>query len=251
MLYARINEIKVFDNWKCIVLKTFKIVINNNLKMNQMKKSIFLPLIMGAVLCFCVVAADAQSDSKYNREMNKVYKKKTKELKKEGWKVTGTSLTMEAAIMKHLRTLSLDYKNKELITNVSMCRSLNVCSAQALNNALIRYAENAGSYVRGQVKSNLFNNASGEVPEEFDKFDAVYKRLVSVEIKNEIQFSVAFEKTNGSGRAYQAWFIVNEEKAVRARIRAMQRAFEETKLAQQYANQIAYFVRAGFNVDGD
>jgi hypothetical protein len=206
---------------------------------------------MGVALCFCVVAADAQSDRKYNKEMNKVYKKKTKELKKEGWKVTGTSLTLEAVIMKHLRTLNSDDKNKELITNVSMCRSLNVCSAQALNNALVRYAENAGSYVRGRVVSDLFNNASGEVPEEFDKFYAAYERLVSAEIKGEVQFSAAFEKSNGDGRAYQAWFIVNEEKAGQARIRAMQRAFEETKLAQQYANQVADFVRAGFEVEGE
>jgi hypothetical protein len=216
-----------------------------------MKKVSFLPLIMGAVLCFCVFAADAQSDRKYNKEMGKVYKKKTKELKKEGWKATGSSLTLEASIMKHLRTLNSDDKNRELITNVSMCKSLNVCSAQALNNALVRYAENAGSYVRGRVVSDLFNNASGDIPEEFDKFYAAYERLVSAEIKGEVVFSAAFEKENGSGRAYQAWFIVNEEKAGQARLRAMQRAFEETKIAQQYANQVADFVKAGFEVEGD
>jgi hypothetical protein len=216
-----------------------------------MKKVFLMPLILGAVLCFYVVSADAQSDRKFNREMNKVYKKKTKEMKKEGWKVTGTSLTLEAAIMKHLRTINSDDKNKELITSVSMCKSLNVCSAQALNNALVRYAENAGSYVRGRVVSDLFNNASGDVPEEFDKFYAAYERLVSAEIKNEVQLSAAFEKPNDSGRAYQAWFIVNEEKAAQARVRAMQRAFEETKLAQQYANQVADFVRAGFEVEAE
>jgi hypothetical protein len=216
-----------------------------------MKKVSLLPLILGTVLCFYAVAANAQSDRKYNKEMEKVYKKKTKELKKEGWKVTGSSLTLEAAIMKHLRAVNSDDKNKELITNVSMCKSLNVCSAQALNNALVRYAENAGSYVRGRVVSDLFNNASGEAPEEFDKFYAAYERLVSAEIKGEVQFSAAFEQANGDGRAYQAWFIVNEDKAAQARVRAMQRAFEETKLAQQYANQVADFVRAGFELEGD
>jgi hypothetical protein len=216
-----------------------------------MKRVSLLPFILGTVLCFCVFAATAQSDRKYNKEMEKVYKKKTKELKKEGWKVTGSSLTLEAAIMKHLRAVNSDDKNKELITNVSMCKSLNVCSAQALNNALTRYAENAGSYVRGRVVSDLFNNASSEVPEEFDKFYAAYERLVSSEIKGEVQFSAAFEKANGDGRAYQAWFIVNEDKAAQARVRAMQRAFEETKMAQQYANQVADFVRTGFATEGD
>jgi hypothetical protein len=216
-----------------------------------MKKVSFLPLIMGTVLCFCIFAANAQSDRKYNREMEKVYKKKATELKKEGWKATGSSLSLEASIMKHLRTLNSDDKNREIISNVSMCKSLNVCSAQALNNALVRYAENAGSYVRGRVMSDLFNNASGDIPEEFDKFYAAYERLVSTEIKGEVVFSAAFEKKNGSGRAYQAWFIVNEERAGRARLRAMQRAFKETKMAQQYANQVADFVKAGFEVGGD
>jgi hypothetical protein len=217
----------------------------------QMKKVFFMPLIMGAMLCFGIVAANAQSDRKYNKEMEKVYKKKTKEMQKEGWQVTGTSLTLEAAIMKHLRTYNSDDKNQELITHVSMCKSLNVCQAQALNNALIRYAENAGSYVRGRVVSDLFNNASGDVPEEFDKFYAAYERLVSAEIKGEVRFSVAFEKKNGSGKSYQAWFLVNEEKAGQARMRAMQRAFEETKLAQQYANQVSDFVRAGFEIESE
>jgi hypothetical protein len=209
-------------------------------------------LLLGMLLC-CLIATEvsAQSDKKYNKAMEKVYKKKTKEMKKEGWKVAGTSLTLEASIMKHLRTINSDDKNKELITYVSMCKSLNVCSAQALNNALVRYAENAGSYVRGRVVSDLFNNASGDVPEEFDKFYAAYERLVSAEIKGEVTFSAAFEKSAGDGRAYQAWFVVNEDKAGQARIRAMQRAFEETKLAQQYASQVADFVRAGFEMTND
>jgi hypothetical protein len=75
--------------------------------------------------------------------------------------------------------------------------------------------------------------------------------LVSAEIKGEVVFSAAFEKENGSGRSYLAWFIVNEEKAGQARMRAMQRAFEETKLAQPYASQVADFVEAGFEVEGD
>jgi hypothetical protein len=216
-----------------------------------MKNVSFLPMLLGAVLCFCVVSANAQSDRKYNKVMEKVYKKKTKEMKKDGWKATGTSLTLEAAIMKHLRTVNSDDKNKEMIVNVSMCKSLNVCSSQALNNVLVKYAENAGSYVRGRVISDLFNNASGDVPKEFDKFYAAYERLVSAEIKGEIQFSAAFEKANGSGRSYQAWFIVNDEKAGEARMRAMQRAFEESKLAQQYAAQVNDFVQAGFEMEGD
>jgi hypothetical protein len=189
----------------------------------------------------------AQSDKKYNKEMEKVYQKKTKELKKQGWSVSGTSLTLEAAMMKHLRTVTSDEKSKELITEVSMCKSENVCKANALNNALIEYANNAGSYVRGRVTSDMFNNASASVPEEFDKFYAAYERLVQAEMKGELEFSFAIEKSNGDGKTYRAYYIVNEDKAGKARIRAMQRAAEETKIAQQYAEQVSNFVREGFN----
>ena len=188
----------------------------------------------------------AQSDRKYNKTMEKVYKQKTKDLQKEGWRVSGSSLTLEAAIMKHLRQLSSDENNREMIVEVTMCNSINVCKANALNNALREYADNASSYIRGRVVTDMFNNASATVPEEFDKFYAAYERLVSAEIKGELQFIFALEKENKQGKSYQAWYIVNESTAHKARLRAMQQAAAESKLAQEYANQVSNFVQEGF-----
>jgi hypothetical protein len=199
------------------------------------------------IFCFSSVAdVHAQSDKKFNKEMEKVYKKKSKELKKDGWQVSGTSLTLDAALMKHLRAISGDDTNHEIVADVSMCKSANVCKANALNNAIVEYAQNAGSYVRGRVTSDMFNNASAEVPEEFDKMYAAFERLVQAEIKGELQFSFAVEKANGEGKSYRAYYLVNEENALKARVRAMQRAFEETKFAQQYADQVSTFVQEGF-----
>jgi hypothetical protein len=156
-------------------------------------------------------------------------------------------MTLEVSLMKHLRMLQSDEKNSELVATVSMCRSLNVCKATALNNALVEYAQRAASYVRGRVVSDMFNNSSETVPEEFDKLYAGFERLVSSEIKGELELSFAIEKDNaGGGKSYQAFFLINEEKASRARLRALQRAAEETKIAQEYANQVANFVQEGF-----
>jgi hypothetical protein len=195
---------------------------------------------------FCIsLSVQAQSDKQYQKTMNKVYKAKVKELKKQKWQVSGTSLTLEAAIMKHLRTLQSD-DNNELIAYVSMCQSLNVCKSTALNNALIEYAQSAGSYVRGRITSDMMNNASANAPQEFDKFYAAYERLVSAEIKGELEFSLALEKNTGAGKAYQAWYVIDEDSASKARLRAMRRAAEETKLAQEYANQVSQFVQEAF-----
>jgi hypothetical protein len=209
-------------------------------------KKIHYVVLAAMFIGFASPGAHAQSDKKYNKTMEKVYKNKTKELKKGKWLVAGTSLTLDAALMKHLRALNSDDKNHEIIAEVSMCRSVNVCKANALNNALIEYAQNAGSYIRGRVTADMFGNASGEVPEEFDKFYAAYERLVSAEIKGEVQFSFALEKANGDGKSYRSYFLVNEDKASKARLRAMQRAAEESKLAQQYAEQVSNFVQEGF-----
>jgi hypothetical protein len=172
-----------------------------------------------------------------------------KEVKKQKWQVSGTSLTLDAALMTHYRTLRSDGNKRELITNVSMCQSLNVCKSTALNNALIEYAQSAGSYVRGRITSDMMNNASADAPQEFDKFYAAYERLVSAEIKGDLVFSLALEKNNGAGKSYQGWYIIDEDNASRARLRAMRRAAEETKLAQEYANQVSQFVQEAFETE--
>ena len=199
-------------------------------------------------LSFCVMSCSStkNSDSVYDKVMEKQYKDKQKELNKDGWKVATTTFTLDAALMRYYRALNESENNKPIVASVEMCKSMNVCKSSALNNAIIEYAQGASSHVRGRITSDMFNNASAPSPEEFDKFYAAYERLVSAEIKGELEFMLDLQKENGSEKSYQAWYIVNEEKAGKARIRAMQRAFEETKIAQEYANQVANFVREGF-----
>jgi hypothetical protein len=210
-----------------------------------MKTRIFFRIMMLSWFCISL-GAQAQSDRQYRKTMEKVYKAKTKELKKQKWAVSGTSLTLDAAIMRHLRTLNANENSREIIATVSMCRSLNVCKSAALNNALLEYAQSAGSYVRGRIVSDMFNNSSADVPEEFDKFYAAYERLVSAEVRGELEFSLALEKNSGAGKSYQAWYIIDEDRAMQARMRAMRRAAKETRLAQQYAAQVSEFVQEAF-----
>ncbi len=214
-----------------------------------MKKQLSIITIL-LVMMPILVSGDlhAQSERKFNKEQSKQYKKKLKDLKKEGWKVASSSSTLEFALMKHFRALHADDKNTELVGETTMCKSMNVCKTVARNNALVQYAEEAGSHVRGRVTSDIFNDASGDVPQEFDKLYAAYERHVSAEIEGELKasFNIYKENDNGQGRSYKIFYIVNAEAASKARIRAMQRAAAETKLAQEYANQVANFVQEGF-----
>jgi hypothetical protein len=196
--------------------------------------------VVGLLIVSC------SSTSKLDKARSRQAKAKLEEYRRDGWKVTGTSRSLEVVVLEHFERLK-DSDNKEYEATVSMCQSLNVCKSNALNNVILEYAQKAGSYVRGRIVSDMFNNSSANEPEEFDKFYAAYERLVSAEIKGEIETSYAVERSNGTGRTYKAYYIVNEDEASRARLRAMQRAFEESRLARRYADEVSEFVQEAFD----
>lgn len=179
------------------------------------------------------------------RETSKMYKAKIKEYKKTGWKLAGSSKTLEVALLEHYEKLK-DPQNVELSGEVSQCKSLNVCKQMAYNNALITYANLAGSTLKGRVVSDLNVDTSDE-DAEFDKMYAAYERLVQQEVKGVLTESYAIYKERGGTKQFKVFFLVNEEKAALARIRALERAAKETEMAQKYANKISDFVRKGFD----
>nr|WP_320000339.1 hypothetical protein [uncultured Draconibacterium sp.] len=213
--------------------------------MKQMKQAILALLILALVP---TVVVHAQNDRKYQKELSKVYKKKTKELKKDGWKVSGSSLTLDAAVMKHLRTLNANEQKREIIGEVSNCGSLNLGKQHAFDNAAITYANSAGSYIRGRIASELSNDATSADPNGIDHFYAAYERKVETEIRGCIKASFSLAKKKDKNYAYQTWFIVDEEEASQARMRAVKLAVAESKLKQEHAELLSKFVQEGFNV---
>lgn len=204
-------------------------------------KSIFLIAIS---LLLCGNMGLMAQNRLLERETSKMYKAKIKEYKKTGWKLAGSSKTLEVALLEHYEKMK-DPQNVELVGEVSQCKSLNVCKQAAYNNALITYANLAGSTLKGRVVSDLNVDQSDEEG-EFDKMYAAYERLVQQEVKGVLTESYAIVKERGSSKQYKVFFLVNEEKASVARMRALERAAKETEMAQKYATKIADFVRKGF-----
>ena len=194
-------------------------------------------LLAGSVACMA-------QNKMLERATNKMYKEKVKEYKREGWKLAGSSKTLEVALLEHYEKLK-DPNNTELVGEVSQAKSLNVAKQAAYNNALITYANLAGSTLRGRVTSDLQVDQSAE-DGEFDKMYAAYERLVQQEIKGVLTESYDIVKEKGGNKQYKVFFLVNEEKASSARMRALERAAEESETAQKYAKEISNFVREGF-----
>ena len=194
-----------------------------------------------------------QYDKMKKKAQKKEYKTKMKQFKKEGWTVYGTSHSMDVALLEHYEALQEDGA-EEIVGVASAFKSKNVGKQAAMNSAINEYARKAQSFVQGRIVSDMFNN-SDDVPEEFDKFYAAYESMVVKEIKGELKPSFSVIRTKGKDEKgneiyeMQTYFIVNEDQAAKARIRAMEEAMKESELAQKYAEKVSGFVREGFDLE--
>lgn len=213
-----------------------------------MKKLVML--ILAAVLMVPAVQAE---NKQLEKAQKNEYKTKMKEYKKGKWELFGSSRTLEVALLQHYDKLNnLGDDGNEVVGIASRFKSKNVGHQQAINNACLTYAQQAGSHLKGRVVSDMAANGD-DTSSEFDHFYAAYERLVEKEIKGGLQESFSIirclnPKAKEKDREYemQTFFIVNESAATKARIRAMENALKESEAAQKYAQKVSDFVREGF-----
>lgn len=199
-----------------------------------MKK--ILTLIMA--LCFLAPAFGQNYSKMTEKAQKKEVKEKMKEYKKKGYDILG-SRTMEVALVKHYSKLNDLGDNGTVFDGISTrTKSKSLGEQMALNDATLKYAQKAGSTVKGRVVSDNFaEGASGEG--EFEKFYAAYERLIEQKVKHVLEPSYSVIKDNGDGSyEIQSFFIVNESKARIAREQALEAALKESELAGKYGAQI-------------
>lgn len=211
-----------------------------------MRKIISLMLI--SIMIITSAAAQPKSSDK---GLWKTAKKEAKILKKEGWKVDG-SMPLENLLFEHYKKLA-DSNNQELIGNVignTSVQTLNQGQQWAASMVCVSYAKQAGQTVRGRLASEVGAGVNGGP--SADSFYEGYESKVEKEIQGEIKrsFSLYKEKDNG-GIDYKAYYIINEENAHKARLRAMQMAMEESEFARANAERISEFVKEAFEVDNN
>ena len=216
-------------------------------------KFIAISMVVAFMLAAIPQPADAQLNKKQQKQLqkalNKEYKQKMAEYKRENWQLAGSSRTLEVSLLSHYQKLGEDPENKEFVGEVSQCQSINVCRLSAVNNAVNRYATLASGNVRGRVESLL--RADPNMPQiEIDKFIAAYENLVQAEVSSILTESYSIVRSKGNNlNDYKTFFILNEEKAGMARKRAMERSLLETKIAVKEAEEISRFVNEGFKLD--
>ena len=171
----------------------------------------------------------------------KAMKAKLKEFKKEGWKIFGSTSTIDLALEKHMIKLQSE-DAIEVPGIASSFKSKNVGKQMALNSAMTYYASTMDSEIKGKVVSDM--QGDGEFSEtEFEKFYAAFKRSVQTTIKDELKesFSIIRDKGNGTSEM-QTFFIVDKHAASQARVRALEQAGKESVAAQLYAKVVQKFI---------
>lgn len=165
-----------------------------------------------------------------------------KDYKKDGYEILG-SRTMEVALLKHYSKLNeLGDDGAVFEGYAENVKSKNTAEQMAINNATIKYAQKAGSSVKGRVVSDIFADGTGD-DSEFEKFYAAYERLVEQKVKNVLTPSYSVIKKRADGTyEIQSFFIVDETKARNARKAALENALTESQLAQKYADSVRDFV---------
>lgn len=199
-----------------------------------------------AILAISTVSGQPKNSDK---NLWKTAKKEAKALKADGWIVDG-SMPMENLLFNHYKKL-MDSANQELIGNVignTSVQTLNQGQQWARTMVCISYAKKAGQTVRGRVNAEVGAGVNGGPAA--DSFYEGYASKVEKEIDGEIKSSFALyrEKKEG-GFDYKAYYIINEEDAHKARLRAMQMAMKESEFARANADRISEFVNEAFQVN--
>ena len=200
-----------------------------------MKKII---MFLMAAFMLSVVPATAQELSKSGK---KALKAKVKEFNKEGWKIFGSTSTLDYALERHMIKMQSE-DAIEVPGIASSFKSKNVGKQMALNSAMTNYASMMDSEIKGKVVSDM--QGDGEFSEtEFEKFSAAFKRSVQTTIKDELKesFSIIRDKGNGTSEM-QTFFIVDKHAASQARVRALEQAGKESVAAQLYAKVVQKFI---------
>lgn len=209
-------------------------------------KKIFIFLI--SMMIMIPAVSNAQNKA-LNKALKKEYKQKMKELKKEDWKLFGSTRTLEVALLSHYDKLStLGENGTEILgyASISDPKHKNLLKQNAIANACNTYARNTGSHVRGRTVNDM--GLTDSEKSEFEHFYAAYEALVEKEIRGELKESFALIKeVNKNQIDMQVFYIVDEDAATKARIRAFENARKESEVAQKYADKVSEFIREGFD----
>ncbi|NLR91921.1 hypothetical protein [Flammeovirga agarivorans] len=178
----------------------------------------------------------AQTSIAQSKAQKKEIKAKLKYFKKEKAEVIGSSRSLEVLLEKHYA--KLDAEGYEETIGVSEnCPTTNLCIQHATNNAQVQYATLANSFLKGKMVSESGLDAARQEG-AMDKFYAAYEKQISSNLSGILKQSFAVKTKD----RFEIYFLIDEDGAARARRQALERAVEESRANQEWANSASNFI---------
>ncbi len=204
-----------------------------------MRKVILMAMAICLTVCAAYAAKPEQVAAKYAKKQAKVFAK-------DKWKVDGI-FTLEEVFYNYRMALLKEgnYPLTGIVGGQNSCKTINQAKQWATTNAAISYSKEAGQMMRGRVTNEIAAGA-GTDAQSLDNMYEGYESLVQKEIRGELKMSFGLYRETKSGIEYQAFYVINEDAASKARIRAMENMMKESEFARQHAEQISKFVQEGF-----
>jgi len=203
-------------------------------------------LMVAMTLFVAVVTVCAAPPKNDDNALWKDAKKLAKADVKAGWIMDGAS-TVEKAYYFHMQK-KRDEGLYEITGNVignTSAQTVNQGQQWAATNAAISYAKQAGGNIRGRVVTLLSAGIADGSP-SVDKVIEAYENNVQKEIRGELIKSFGMYRETGKGKIeYKAVYLISEDDATKARIRAYENMKKELMLLKE-ADAISEFVREGF-----
>ena len=124
----------------------------------------FIPVVLA--ICFLAISAlsvDATTmGDKKLTSLRSEYKKAVKQFKKEGWKVSGNSQSLEDAVERHFMVLEETGIDGQVIEGRATAKDLNLAMRRATNNAKSQYISLQQSDIEGRTQIDIVNEAGSE-----------------------------------------------------------------------------------------
>lgn len=199
------------------------------------------------ILMSLIVAIGAVAAGNPDKAAQKYAKKQAKQFEKEGWRVDGI-FTLEEVFYNYRKALAEEgnYPLTGVVGGTTSTKTINQAKQWASTNAAITYAKEAGSTMKGRLAASVHAQAGAESASD-DSFFEAYESLVQKEIKGELKMNFGLYRETKNGVEYRAYYVVNEDKASKARMRAMENLKKENDFARKHAEDLTKFVREGFH----
>ncbi len=184
-----------------------------------------------AVLVFAIAFGSVATVNAQSKELKKDVKKRVKQLNKEGWTLSGSTQTLDYALLKYRTYLEEDQDNRIEIVGVSVGKNPKIGRDNAVAAGISNYAARAKAQVVGKMKSLMSANASNEAIEEVDRFGAAYENGVNTKLSGLVKQHFVLVRTLENGtKEFNVFMSLDESKAKAAREQAAQEAKQKAEL---------------------